>query len=116
MQSLPKTSDYTILSTLLAHLNHLLSFKGRSIISSLEIKVFAKRHIPKRSDVFTSEMHVCFMTCRYLLLNVPITFPSSLLATDSQSWTAISAATFLAEESGTAMSSVLTVICYQSTV
>lgn len=38
------------------------------------------------------------MTCRYLLLNVPITFPSNLLATDSQSWTAISAATFLAEE------------------
>lgn len=29
-------------------------------------------------------------------MNVPITFPSSFLATDSQSCTAISAATFLA--------------------
>lgn len=32
----------------------------------------------------------------HLLVNVPITFPSSFLATDSQSCTAISAATFLA--------------------
>lgn len=32
----------------------------------------------------------------HLLVNVPITFPSSFLATDSQSCTAISAATFFA--------------------
>lgn len=36
------------------------------------------------------------MPQRHLLVNVPITFPSSFLATDSQSCTAISAATFLA--------------------
>lgn len=34
----------------------------------------------------------------YLLVKVPMTLPSSFLATDSQSWEAISAATFLARK------------------
>lgn len=44
----------------------------------------------------TPELQTHRMPHGRLLVNVPITFPSSFLATDSQSCTAISAATFLA--------------------
>ena len=97
--------------TLLSQLTVLLGPKGCSIIEVWELK-----HVCQKAHTKAVWLHhlwdaraLCDLW-RYLLLNVPITFPSNLLATDSQSWTAMSAATFLAEKRRTAVSSELTMI------